>query len=135
MLGDVRELPLTIVPIQLASLLQRIRSAGLRLPAQVPHRAIRDEQVEPAIEVIVHEARAESGETKLEQTALSGAVLVEALAEIEIERVALVVEVRDEQILVAVAIDVGEVDAHAALRLTVAVHRHARQQGLVFERP
>ena len=74
------------------------------------------------------------GEAKLEQTALGGAIFVQPLADVQIERVAFVVQIGDEQILVLVTVDVAEIDAHASLGLSHPVDRHARQQRLVRER-
>ena len=74
------------------------------------------------------------GEAKLEQTALGRAIFVESLADVQVERVALVVQIGDEQILVAVTVDVAEIDAHASLGLSHPVDRHAGQQRLVAER-
>ena len=76
---------------------------------------------------------AEPGEAKLEQSELRGAILEQPVADVQVQRVAFVVQIRDEQILVAVAIDVCRVDAHAPLRLPRPIHGHACQQRIVFE--
>ena len=52
-------------------------------------------------------------------------VLERPVAVIHVERVQLFREVRDEDIGKAVAVDVGAVDAHAGLRLAVAVEPDA----------
>ncbi len=61
-------------------------------------------------------------------------VLEEALAEIAVERVQLLREIRDEDVREAVAVDVAAVHAHAGLRLAVAVEADAGGIGDVDER-
>ena len=93
----------------------------------MPHRAVDDDQIEPAVVVVVDEAGAEAGEAEREQRRASTVRSSNRpLPTFAIERVAFVVEVGDEQILVAVAVDVARVDAHAALRLPDAVDRPRR---------
>ena len=94
----------------------------------MPDSAIDDDQIEPAVVVVVHEPGAKPGESKLEESELRSAILEQPAADIEVERVPLVVQIRHEQIIVAISIDVADVDAHASLRLPRPVHRHAGQQ-------
>ena len=100
----------------------------------MPDSAVDDHQIEPAVVVVVHEPGAKPGESKLEESELRGAILEQPAADIEVERVPLVVQIGDEQILIAISIDVADVDAHAPLRLPRAAHRHTCQQRIVRER-
>ena len=58
----------------------------------------------------------------------------EETAVVSKKRVGLRVEVHDQQILIAVGVDIGRVDAHAGLRRAVLIDRHAVHQRRVRER-
>ena len=132
-IGDVDEPPTAIVPEQVAPLLERIGVSAPRLRGEVPHGAVHHDHVQPAVVVVVQQARTESGEAQAEQPRFHRPILEEPLLDLPIEDIAFVVEVGDEEVLVAVAVDVAGVDPHAALRLPGPVHGHARKQRLVRE--
>ena len=134
--GTVRDIfksAAALVVKQLTALLERIGIALLDLAAQVADGTIDDDHIEEAVVVVVDEAGAETGESKLEQTEFRRAVLEQPIADVQVERVAFVVQVRDEQILIAVAVNISSVNTHAPLRLPHPVDCHASQQCVVFE--
>ena len=68
------------------------------------------------------------------QPARVARVLEVAAAVVDVEREGLADDVGDEEVLVAVGVEVAGGDAHAAFGIAGGVHRRARQQPLVRER-
>ena len=87
-----------------------------------------DVDVEVAVIVDVEHLRPETerDETRA-QSGLLRRVLEQSLAEVAVEGIQLLREVGDEDVGKAVAVDVTAIDAHAGLRLAVAVEADARR--------
>ena len=98
-------------------------------------RAVGDEQIEESVGVVVEPGRAEAGEGEAahgETEALCG-VFEESVAVVAVEGVGFAGEVRHEQVVVAVLIEVGGGDAHACLGSSVGVEGRAGGKGGVLE--
>ena len=132
--AHVAKTGLPVIAKQLVGLTERMGCSGGDEVVLQPDRAIHGEQIQIAIVIEVEEARTERSErqTGSTQPERDRPVPKQPAAQIEIERVGLPGEIRDEQILVD--IDIGGIDSHPGLRLTPDVQRHARQQSLFAER-
>ena len=107
--------------------------ACAELLGELEHGAVRDDEVEPAVVVEVEPAGAEAGARPAVAAAEPGArrAVVEESRRPSLTYSAAVSadDVRDEDVLVAVAVEVAGVDAHARLRASArAVHGDAGQQ-------
>ncbi len=131
---DVRAV--ATVAEQLVRLMQRVRIAGARQILESTDGAVHDVDIEPPVVVVIDPAGTEAGE-RVARRAQPGErrTVVEAPAPIvDVQGVGLLVEVRHEQVFVAVAVEVGGVDPHAGLRLAVRVERAPGEQRRVRER-
>ena len=100
----------------------------------LPDAAVGLIQIEPAVVVEVDPRRAEARERPAHGSQAGGRGRVaEELAVVAKERVRFAVEVHDQQIFIAVVVDVLGVDAHARLGRAVLVDRRAHHQRLVLE--
>ena len=93
------------------------------------------DDVLPAVEVDVHEARPPAHERRLvlQHVRLARDVLEEALAEVVVERAVVVGEVGGIGVEPAVVVVVGEVDAHSRLLVAVAAERQAAHDAALVE--
>ena len=100
------------------------------------HGAVDRQKVEPPVVVEVEPGGAESGVAQAlpAHAGPRADVLERASPIVAIERCSLAGQVGDEEILVAVGIEVAGVEAHARFRLAIAVQRRARQQRDIPER-
>ena len=98
--------------------------------------AIGDEEIERAVVVVVDPVGAEAGagRGRRRQAGARPRVLEVPLAVVGVEREGLADDVGDEQILVAVEIEIARCDPHAAFGIPFEVDRRARQQAIVDER-
>ena len=135
--GEVLEAPSPEVAEQLVALMQRERIAGSRQTLDDLYVAVDHQQIQPAVVVEVGPCRAESrvrhaGRTEADHGA---AVLEEPAARIRVQGVGLRSDVGHEEVVVAVGVEVAQIDPHARLAAPRAVHGHAVQQGAVGEGP
>src|SRR5262245_32684019 len=133
--GDIDERSTTVVAKQKLGLLERIPLAALQLTRQMSDGSVDHDEIQQAVVVDVDEAGAKACETELEHTHFHGAIFVQAFAGVEVHRVRLVVEIRHEEILVAVPVDIPDIDTHAALRYPGPVERNTGQPPLLDEAP
>src|ERR1700722_4144423 len=87
--------------------------------------ALGNQEVLPAVIVVVEKNGNPAGvrHADLSQTGGEAGIVEGAIAIVLIQSIALIGKVGDEKVRPAVVIVVGEVDAHAGKRTTVAVHR------------
>ena len=97
--------------------------------------AVGKEEVEVPVEVGVEERRAPSHpfEGRSRQPGGLGRVLEEAVAEVPVQRVAVVREVGDDEVQPAVSVVVARVHAHAGLGAAVPAERDPAEQAHAFE--
>ena len=100
---------------------------------QGPHIAVDDEQVQVAVIFEIEKAGAEpcEGKTGHSEPASVGAILEEGVAVVCVQGVRLAVEVRDEEIDVAVVVVVAARHSHAGLGAAVSAHGAAREEPVV----
>src|SRR5438094_240567 len=93
-------------------------------------------EIEPPVVVDVEPRGAKSGERqrRLAQTSEGAALLEHAAAGVHVQIGALAGELGDEQILVAVVVEIAGVHAHARLRLAICPQSGTRQKRGVLER-
>ena len=114
---------------------QRVRVAGFDLGFDSPHRPVHDVEVEHAVAVDVEAGGAEAGHrpARVDQAGLAAAVVEQPVAVVQVERVVLADEVREEDVGRAVAVEVADRDAHAGLRASIAVEGGAREHRVLDE--
>src|ERR1700687_590995 len=97
---------------------------------------LRNEEVLPAIIVVVEQVRAPTGksESRAAHARLVGHILKGAVAIVLIEVIALVGKIGDNDIWVAVVIEVAEVGAHPGKRFAVLIVGNACEQANFGER-
>ena len=134
--GDVLESPVAQIAEQQLSLVQRKGIVDVSQRLDRLHRAVDDERVEPAVVVDVEPGRAEAGvrAARRSEPRSRALLLEEARPVVDVEVVAFSRQVRDEQVFVAVVVEIAGVDAHAGLGSPVRAQRRAGQQARVLER-
>ena len=100
------------------------------------HGPVSDEQVQESVVVEVEPLDPERGrgETRISEAARKGRVLEEAVTLVLVQGVRFVAEVRDEDVGVAVTVEVVHGDTHAGFGRPVAVERDAAEERGVLER-
>src|SRR5260370_33535836 len=98
--------------------------------------ALRDKKIFPSIVVVIQKANAPSGVRHggARNTSAEAGIGETGGAIVLVERVALVGEIRDDQVRPAVIVIVGEVDAHAGVGAAGTVNGNLREQADLFER-
>src|SRR5436190_2175598 len=111
---------------ELVSLMIRVWASAERLDQS--HSAIRDEQIEKTIVIVVEPLRSEAcaGKTTSGQTCLDGRIVENAFTIVDIKSIGLPGEVRDENILVAIVVKIARGYTHSSLRSSVGVVRDTR---------
>ena len=130
----VGETPVGEIAEQLVALCVREGRAGVL--ADVLHRAVDCQHVEPPVVVEVEPGGSEAGlaEAGGAEPGRGASVREEGSPVVDVDRVRLTRQMGHEQILVAVVVEVAGVDAHARFGVAVRVHRRTRQWPGVGER-
>ena len=137
--ADAAVLDLGEPPAQVLQELVRLRVGGVGeagvVRDVVDHMAVRDHEVQVAVEVEVGEVGAEAnpGHRGFGDAGDEAAFEEEAVAAVRVERVRLAVEVGDDQVLQAVAVHVADCDPHAGLGFPAVREGGAGEQGVVLE--
>ncbi len=121
---------------QLLALMQWKRIARLRERLDGLHRAVDGQQIEPAVVVVVEPGRAKAGVAQAGrgEPRLRAPVLERARPVVDVEIVTLARLLGDEEVVVAVVVEIAGVHAHAGFGLAFLRQRHARRQRRVPER-
>ncbi len=133
--GDVLEAAVAQVAEQQLALVHRKRvrrRAFSRLDAAVDR-----EQVEPPVVVEIEPAGAEPGvlEARGSQSGRGASILEERLAIVHVKVAALAVQLRHEEVLVAVVVEIAGIDPHARFGMTLTGDRDASGECLISKRP
>jgi len=90
--------------------------------------ALGDEEILPAIIIIVEKADAPAGmlHSGARQAGTEAGIRKRGVAIVLVESVVLVGQIGDQQVRPAVVIVIGEIDAHAGIRASVAIDSHLR---------
>ena len=133
---DVLEAAGAQVPVQLRRHLERERIVRPGEGFDGGDAAVGDEQIQPAVAIEIQPAGAEAGlrEAGRAEAGGSAPILEVSRAVVEVQHIHLVEPVRDEQILVAVVVEVARVNAHARFGLSGAAHGGAGEERRVLER-
>ena len=107
---------------------QVVLPIGHRLSAQAldhVHRAVDDDQIEPAVVVVVEPVRAEPCHLRRwrGEACADACVLEVRRAVVHVHCVGLGGDVRDEQIFIAIVVGIAKRDAHAAFGPPAGIHR------------
>src|SRR5260370_11422017 len=97
--------------------------------------ALRDKEIVPSIVVVIQKANAPSGVQHggARNSRAEAGIGETGVAIVLVERVALVGEIRDDQVRPAIIVIVGKVDAHAGVGAAVTVNGNLREQPDLFE--
>src|SRR5713226_1235981 len=98
--------------------------------------ALRDKEIFPSIVVVIQKANAPSGVQHggARNAGAEAGIGETGVTIVLVERVALVGEIRDDQVRPAIIVIVGEVDAHTGVGAAVTVNGNLREQADLFER-
>src|SRR5262245_8657024 len=102
----------------------------------MPDRSVDDEDIQPAIVVEVEPGGTEARvrQARKPDSCTRGLFFEDTGSVVHVEIVALTGDLRDEQVFVAVLVEIAGVDAHAAFGLTVSAKRRASEQRSIRER-
>src|SRR6266705_345367 len=134
---DLDKSPPSIVVEELVRLTQRIGIALTHQLRQQLYSSVDDQQIEPAIVVIVKERRAKTCKTMPghSQTCLARTVFKKGFTQIHVKRVRLVHQVGDKDVFGAIAVEISRIHTHAGLCLSISVDGGAGQERVVLKRP
>src|ERR1700683_3352213 len=102
----------------------------------VEHGAVQLKNIVPAVVIVVHElhGNAAQGDSFVADAGAKRIVVEGSIFVVEVKAIQFEIEVSDVDVLPAVAVDVGGVDAHARLVTAVFAGGHAGNERDIFKR-